>query len=165
MCPPRFRAAQGAPDPGAAQVAPAAAPALQTTDIKVGTGFTPKPGQTCVVHYTGWLYENRVKGKKLDSSVDRKTPFAFVLGEHKVIEGWERGVSTMKIGGKRTLHHSAVAGLWIGGIGHDTPEFDADFRGRASECEGLGARIVIPAIGAHLLIPAKRSASRDREKK
>ena len=69
----------------------------------IHAGFTPKPGQTCVVHYTGWLYENGVKGKKFDSSVDRKTPFAFVLGEHKVIEGWERGVSTMKVGGKRTL--------------------------------------------------------------
>ena len=76
---------------------------LQITDTKIGTGFTPKPGQTCIVHYTGWIYENGAKGKKFDSSVDRKTPFSFVLGEHKVIEGWERGVSTMKVGGKRTL--------------------------------------------------------------
>jgi peptidylprolyl isomerase len=95
----------GASDTGTAQVAPAAstAPQLQMTDIKPGTGFTPKPGQTCVVHYTGWLYENGAKGKKFDSSVDRKTPFSFVLGDHKVIEGWERGVSTMKVGGKRSL--------------------------------------------------------------
>jgi peptidylprolyl isomerase len=93
----------GARDPGTAQVAAATAPQLQVTDIKPGSGLTPKPGQTCVVHYTGWLYENGVKGKKFDSSVDRKTPFSFVLGEHKVIEGWERGVSTMKVGGKRTL--------------------------------------------------------------
>jgi peptidylprolyl isomerase len=76
---------------------------LQITDAKVGTGFTPKPGQTCVVHYTGWLYVNGAKGAKFDSSVDRKRPFAFVLGEHQVIEGWERGVATMKVGGKRTL--------------------------------------------------------------
>ncbi len=76
---------------------------LQVTDIKVGTGLTPKPGQTCVVHYTGWLYVNGAKGKKFDSSLDRKQPFSFVLGEHKVIEGWERGVATMKVGGKRTL--------------------------------------------------------------
>jgi peptidylprolyl isomerase len=76
---------------------------LQITDTKIGTGFTPKPGQTCIVHYTGWIYENGAKGKKFDSSVDRKTPFSFVLGEHKVIDGWERGVSTMKVGGKRTL--------------------------------------------------------------
>ncbi len=78
-------------------------PALQITDTKVGTGISPKPGQICIVHYTGWLYENGAKGKKFDSSLDRKVPFSFVLGEHKVIEGWERGVSTMKAGGKRTL--------------------------------------------------------------
>ncbi|MGA7329439.1 MAG: FKBP-type peptidyl-prolyl cis-trans isomerase [Rhodomicrobium sp.] len=76
---------------------------LQITDTKVGTGISPKPGQVCVVHYTGWLYENGAKGKKFDSSVDRKIPFSFVLGDHKVIEGWERGVSTMRVGGKRTL--------------------------------------------------------------
>jgi peptidylprolyl isomerase len=93
----------GASDTGTAQVSAATAPQLQITDIKPGTGLTPKPGQTCVVHYTGWIYENGAKGKKFDSSVDRKSPFSFVLGEHKVIEGWERGVSTMKVGGKRTL--------------------------------------------------------------
>jgi peptidylprolyl isomerase len=91
---------------GAAQmttgaVAPAAG--LQITDTKVGTGIIPRPGLVCIVHYTGWLYEDGVKGKKFDSSVDRKKPFAFVLGEHKVIDGWERGVGTMKVGGKRTL--------------------------------------------------------------
>ena len=96
----------GASDTGTAPTATnASTPAagLQITDTKIGTGFTPKPGQTCIVHYTGWLYENGTKGKKFDSSVDRKTPFSFVLGEHKVIDGWERGVSTMKVGGKRTL--------------------------------------------------------------
>ncbi len=76
---------------------------LQITDTKVGTGISPKPGQVCIVHYTGWIYDNGVKGKKFDSSVDRKKPFTFVLGDHKVIEGWERGVSTMRSGGKRTL--------------------------------------------------------------
>ena len=44
---------------------------LQITDSKVGTGASPKTGQTCVMHYTGWLYENGAKGKKFDSSVDR----------------------------------------------------------------------------------------------
>jgi peptidylprolyl isomerase len=93
-------------DTGSAQVAantPAPDSGLQITDLKVGSGITPKPGQTVVVHYTGWVYVNGAKGTKFDSSVDRKTPFSFVLGEHRVIEGWERGVSTMKIGGKRTL--------------------------------------------------------------
>ena len=96
----------GTSDTSTAQMATnASTPAagLQITDTKIGTGFTPKPGQTCIVHYTGWIYENGAKGKKFDSSVDRKTPFSFVLGEHKVIDGWERGVSTMKVGGKRTL--------------------------------------------------------------
>jgi peptidylprolyl isomerase len=79
------------------------ASSLQITDIKVGTGITPQPGQRCVVHYTGWLYVNGAKGAKFDSSLDRKKPFSFVLGEHGVIEGWERGVATMKAGGKRTL--------------------------------------------------------------
>ncbi len=96
----------GASDTGTAPMATnASTPAagLQITDTKIGSGFTPKPGQTCIVHYTGWIYENGTKGKKFDSSVDRKTPFSFVLGEHKVIEGWERSVSTMKVGGKRMV--------------------------------------------------------------
>ena len=53
---------------------------LQITDSKVGTGATPKTGQTCVMHYTGWLYENGAKGKKFDSSVDRGQPFEFPIG-------------------------------------------------------------------------------------
>lgn len=86
-----------------AQMAAAAKPGIQITDTKVGTGISPKPGQTCVVNYTGWLYVDGVKGAKFDSSYDRKKPFAFVLGQHNVIEGWETGVSTMRVGGKRTL--------------------------------------------------------------
>jgi peptidylprolyl isomerase len=80
-----------------------AAPSLQITDTKLGDGVSPKPGHICIVHYTGWVYENGAKGAKFDSSVDRKKPFSFVLGQHKVVEGWEQGVATMKIGGKRTL--------------------------------------------------------------
>jgi peptidylprolyl isomerase len=76
---------------------------LKYSDNKVGTGATPKTGQTCVMHYTGWLYENGAKGKKFDSSVDRGQPFEFVLGKHQVIAGWDEGVATMKKGGKRTL--------------------------------------------------------------
>ena len=76
---------------------------LQITDSKVGTGVAPKTGQTCVMHYTGWLYENGAKGKKFDSSVDRGQPFEFVIGKHQVIGGWDEGVATMKVGGKRTL--------------------------------------------------------------
>ena len=53
---------------------------LQITDIKVGTGATPKTGQICVMHYTGWLYQNGAKGQKFDSSVDRGQPFEFPIG-------------------------------------------------------------------------------------
>jgi peptidylprolyl isomerase len=76
---------------------------LQYEDTKVGTGASPKTGQTCVMHYTGWLWENGAKGKKFDSSVDRGTPFEFPLGQGRVIKGWDEGVATMKVGGKRTL--------------------------------------------------------------
>jgi peptidylprolyl isomerase len=76
---------------------------LKITDTKVGTGATPKPGQICVMHYTGWLYEGGAKGKKFDSSVDRGQPFEFPIGRRQVISGWDEGVATMKVGGKRTL--------------------------------------------------------------
>jgi peptidylprolyl isomerase len=76
---------------------------LQIIDSKVGTGASPKTGQTCVMHYTGWLYENGQKGKKFDSSVDRNEPFEFPIGQRKVIAGWDEGISSMKVGGKRTL--------------------------------------------------------------
>src|SRR5471030_622178 len=76
---------------------------LQIIDSTVGTGASPKPGQICVMHYTGWLYEGAKKGKKFDSSVDRNEPFEFPIGQHKVIAGWDEGVATMKVGGKRTL--------------------------------------------------------------
>src|ERR1700676_1711924 len=56
---------------------------LQIIDSTVGTGATAKPGQICVMHYTGWLYEDGKKGKKFDSSVDRKEPFEFPIGQRK----------------------------------------------------------------------------------
>lgn len=76
---------------------------LQIIDITVGTGASPRTGQTWVMHYTGWLYEGGVKGKKFDSSVDRGSPFEFPIGMRRVIGGWDEGVATMKVGGKRTL--------------------------------------------------------------
>ena len=72
---------------------------LKYQDLVVGQGPTPQPGQTVVVHYTGWLTD----GKKFDSSVDRGQPFTFVLGAGQVIKGWDEGVASMKIGGKRKL--------------------------------------------------------------
>src|SRR5947208_14067065 len=76
---------------------------LQIIDTKVGTGASPKPGQICVMHYTGWLYENGQKGKKFDSSVDRHEPFEFPIGQKRVIGGSDEGVAAMKVGGKRNL--------------------------------------------------------------
>ncbi len=55
------------------------------------------------MHYTGWLWENGAKGAKFDSSLDRGQPFAFKLGVGQVIGGWDEGVATMAVGGKRTL--------------------------------------------------------------
>jgi FKBP-type peptidyl-prolyl cis-trans isomerase len=72
---------------------------LQYVDEVVGNGPMPKPGQTVSVHYTGWL----TNGQKFDSSVDRGSPFEFVLGQGQVIRGWDEGVASMKIGGKRKL--------------------------------------------------------------
>lgn len=76
---------------------------LQMIDTKPGTGASPKQGQTAVVHYTGYLNDNGAKGKKFDSSVDRGQPFEFPVGAGRVIKGWDEGVASMKIGGKRTL--------------------------------------------------------------
>lgn len=72
---------------------------LVMEDVVVGTGEQPKVGQTVVVHYTGTFED----GKKFDSSVDRGQPFRFTLGQGHVIKGWDIGVATMKIGGKRKL--------------------------------------------------------------
>lgn len=72
---------------------------LKYYDFVVGDGETPKPGQTVTVQYTGWLTD----GKKFDSSLDRGRPFEFTLGQGQVIPGWDEGVSTMKVGGKRQL--------------------------------------------------------------
>jgi len=76
---------------------------LSYEDTLVGTGPTPKSGQTCVMHYTGWLWINGAKGSKFDSSLDRGRPFEFPLGQGRVIKGWDEGVATMQVGGKRTL--------------------------------------------------------------
>jgi peptidylprolyl isomerase len=94
---------------------------LQIIDSQVGTGASPKPGQTCVMHYTGWLYENGQKGKKFDSSVDRNEPFEFPIGMKRVIGGWDEGVATMKVGGKRTLIIPPELGYGARGAGGVIP--------------------------------------------
>src|SRR5437868_9794815 len=94
---------------------------LQITDTTVGTGASPKKGQICVMHYTGWLYENGQKGKKFDSSVDSGKPFEFPIGAGRVIAGWDEGVASMKVGGKRTLVIPPSLGYGARGAGGVIP--------------------------------------------
>jgi hypothetical protein len=72
---------------------------LKYVDVKEGDGPTPQVGQTVVVHYTGTLED----GTKFDSSVDKGKPFSFIIGRGSVIKGWDEGLLTMKVGGKRRL--------------------------------------------------------------
>ena len=94
---------------------------LQITDTKVGTGAQPQTGQTCVMHYTGWLYNNGTKGAKFDSSLDRGEPFEFAIEQGQVIKGWDEGVATMKVGGKRTLIIPPQLGYGARGAGGVIP--------------------------------------------
>ncbi|MUG96730.1 FKBP-type peptidyl-prolyl cis-trans isomerase [Scytonema sp. UIC 10036] len=90
---------------------------LKYVELKEGTGATPKTGQTVVVHYTGTL-EN---GKKFDSSRDRNQPFSFKLGVGQVIKGWDEGLSTMKVGGRRQLIIPSELGYGARGAGGVIP--------------------------------------------
>jgi rhodanese-related sulfurtransferase len=90
---------------------------LQIRDIEKGTGEEANVGETVVVHYTGWLMD----GTKFDSSVDRGTPFSFTLGERRVIQGWEKGVEGMQVGGKRELIIPPELGYGAQGAGGVIP--------------------------------------------
>ena len=90
---------------------------LQYRDLVVGDGEAARAGVTAIVHYTGWLLD----GTKFDSSVDRGTPFEFPLGEGRVIQGWDEGVGTMKVGGKRELIIPADLGYGDRGAGNVIP--------------------------------------------
>jgi peptidylprolyl isomerase len=94
---------------------------LQYEDTVPGTGATPAKGQTCVMHYTGWLWVNDAKGSKFDSSVDRGRPFSFPLGVGRVIKGWDEGVASMQVGGKRTLLIPPGLGYGASGAGGVIP--------------------------------------------
>jgi peptidylprolyl isomerase len=72
---------------------------LKYVDLVEGTGAQPQAGQTVIVHYTGTLED----GTKFDSSRDRNQPFSFRLGVGQVIRGWDEGLSTMRVGGRRQL--------------------------------------------------------------
>jgi hypothetical protein len=81
------------------------------------------------VHYTGWL-EN---GTKFDSSVDRGQPFEFPIGGGRVIKGWDEGVMSMKVGGKRKLIIPPVSAM-AREIWGESPELDLDLRGGTAWC-------------------------------
>ncbi|HBB36132.1 MAG TPA: peptidylprolyl isomerase [Cyanobacteria bacterium UBA8803] len=90
---------------------------LQYVDIEEGDGAMPKTGQTVVVHYTGTLKD----GKKFDSSRDRNSPFSFKIGVGQVIKGWDEGVGTMKVGGRRQLIIPPELGYGARGAGGVIP--------------------------------------------
>jgi len=107
---------------------------LRIIDVKPGTGPVPHAGQTVTVNYTGWLFVDGKKDKKFDSSLDRREPFSFTFGQGQVIKGWDEGVATMHVGGKRTLIIPPDLGYGASGAGGDIPPgatlmFDIDLLG------------------------------------
>ena len=115
------------PDLGNAVTTPSG---LKYVDQVVGTGASPKNGQKVTVHYTGRL----LNGTKFDSSVDRGTPYEFVLGSGTVIKGWDEGILSMKVGGKRKL--IIPPSLGYGAVGrpptippNSTLDFDVELLG------------------------------------
>ncbi len=90
---------------------------LKYIDIEEGDGASPSKGQTVVVHYTGTLED----GKKFDSSRDRNQPFAFKIGVGQVIKGWDEGVASMKVSGRRQLIIPSELGYGARGAGGVIP--------------------------------------------
>lgn len=97
---------------------------FQTIDERVGTGAVAQSGQDVIVHYTGWLYDEKAAdkhGSKFDSSLDRGKPFNFMLGAGRVIRGWDDGVAGMRVGGKRVLMVPPDMGYGAAGAGGVIP--------------------------------------------
>lgn len=90
---------------------------LKYTDLVVGTGPSPQTGQLVSVHYTGTL----LNGKKFDSSLDRGKPFEFRIGTGGVIKGWDEGLISMKVGGKRKLVIPSALGYGARGAPPNIP--------------------------------------------
>ena len=94
---------------------------LDFEDTTIGSGALAGPGQEVTVHYTGWLYQDGIQGKKFDSSKDRQNPFVFNLGAGMVIKGWDEGVAGMQVGGIRTLIIPPALGYGARGAGGVIP--------------------------------------------
>lgn len=109
---------------------------LRYVDDQVGSGSAPARGQRIVVHYTGWLAARGKKGRKFDSSLDRREPLVIPVGVGQLIKGWDEGLMTMRVGGKRTLYIPAALGYGAKGAGADIPP-NADL---IFEVELLGLR-------------------------
>jgi FKBP-type peptidyl-prolyl cis-trans isomerase len=90
---------------------------LVMEDKLVGTGTEAVAGKKVTVHYSGFL----TNGTMFDSSIPRKTPFSFILGAGEVIQGWDRGVVGMKVGGKRKLTIPSKLGYGARGAGNAIP--------------------------------------------
>lgn len=91
---------------------------LITDDVVVGEGQAAKPGDHVTVHYVGVSFST---GKQFDSSWDRGRPFDFPLGAGRVIQGWDFGVTGMRVGGRRTLYIPPALGYGAGGMGPIAP--------------------------------------------
>ena len=115
---------------GADETVVQTATGLEYVDLFEGTGARPKSGDTVSVHYTGWLKS----GTKFDSSVDRGSPFEFPIGKGRVIKGWDEGVMSMKVGGRRKLVIPSELGYGARGAGGVIPpnaelHFDVELLG------------------------------------
>ena len=97
---------------------------LITVDEKVGDGTEATWGKTVLVHYTGWIYDdkrNQHRGREFDSSRDRNEPLEFTIGRGEVIKGWEEGVNGMKVGGQRVLTIPPAMAYAAEGLGELIP--------------------------------------------
>ena len=128
---------------------------LEVWDATEGTGDEVKPGGTVTVHYTGWLKS----GQKFDSSVDRGQPLEFPIGRGHVIRGWDEGVGSMKVGGKRKLIIPAALGYGDRGAGGVIPPKDYAELAASGVAAVFGPGTPVPKAAREVLaaIRAKRA--------
>jgi FKBP-type peptidyl-prolyl cis-trans isomerase FkpA len=130
---------------------------------KKGNGVKPKVGDKVKVHYTGYLLDST----KFDSSVDRGEPFAFELGAHQVIAGWDEGIAMMSKGEKATLLIPSKLGYGERGAGgsigpNASLMFDVELVDFTSK-DG-SSTTTTPAKSAVKKTPAKKPATIDKSK-